>query len=47
MALKEAVWTQVATETDEEGEIEVWTPLGAVENLPVASSITVQMKTAG
>ena len=47
VALKEAVWTQVATETDEEGEIEVWTPLGAVENLPVASSITVQMKTAG
>ena len=47
VTLKEAVWTQVATETDDEGEIEVWTPIGPVENLPVSSSITVQMKTAG
>ena len=47
VTLKEAVWTQVATETDEEGEIEVWTPIGPVENLPVKASITVQMKTAG
>jgi len=44
--LKEAVWTQVATETDEEGEIEVWTPIGPVENLPVKASVTLQMKTA-
>ncbi len=47
VTLREAVWTQVATETDEEGEIEVWTPLGPVDNLPVTSSTTVQMKTAG
>jgi hypothetical protein len=47
VTLKEAVWTQVATETDEEGEIEVWTPIGPVENLPVKASVTLQMKTGG
>jgi hypothetical protein len=47
VTLKEAVWTQVAMETDEEGEIEVWTPIGAVENLPSSASITLQMKTGG
>ena len=43
--LREAVWTQVTTETDEEGEIEVWTPIGPVEGLPVKAEITLQMKT--
>lgn len=47
VALKEAVWTQVATETDEEGEIEVWTPIGPVEKLPTSATITLQMKTGG
>jgi hypothetical protein len=45
VTLKEAVWTQVATETDEEGEIEVWTPIGPVDNLPVQAAVTLQMKT--
>ena len=45
VTLKEAVWTSVATETDEEGEIEVWTPIGPVANLPVKASVTLQMKT--
>jgi hypothetical protein len=45
VTLREAVWTEVATETDEEGEIEVWTPIGPVEGLPVKAAITVQMKT--
>lgn len=43
--LREAVWTQVTTETDEEGEIEVWTPIGPVDNLPVQAAVTLQMKT--
>ncbi len=47
VTLREAVWTQMATETDEEGEIEVWTPIGPVENLPSRASLTVQMKTGG
>ena len=47
VTLKEAVWTQMATETDEEGEIEVWTPIGPIENLPVKASVTLQMKTGG
>lgn len=44
VALQEAVWTQMAMETDEEGEIEVWTPIGPVENLPVTAAVTLQMK---
>jgi hypothetical protein len=47
VVLKEAVWTQVAMETDEEGEIEVWTPIGPVEKLPVGAAVTLQMKTGG
>ena len=47
VVLKEAVWTQVATETDDEGEIEVWTPIGPVENLPVSAAVTLQMKIGG
>ncbi len=47
VTLKEAVWTQRAMETDEEGEIEVWTPIGPVEDLPVKASVTLQMKTSG
>ena len=45
VTLREAVWTQMSTETDAEGEIEVWTPIGPVENLPAKAEITVQMKT--
>ena len=47
VALREAVWTKMSTETDEEGEIEVWAPIGPVENLPAKAEITVQMKTGG
>ena len=47
VTLREAVWTQMSTETDEEGEIEVWTPIGPVEHLPAKAEITVQMKTGG
>lgn len=47
VTLKEAVWTRVSTETDEEGEIEVWTPIGPVEDLPSTASITVEMATGG
>ena len=47
VTLQEAVWTQVSTETDEDGEIEVWTPIGPVENLPTAASIVLEMKTGG
>ncbi len=47
VTLKEAVWTRVEMETDEEGEIEVWTPIGPVENLPVSAAVTLQMKTGG
>lgn len=47
VSLKEAVWTRRTTETDEEGEIEVWTPIGPIEGLPVTASVTLQMKTAG
>ncbi len=47
VTLKEAVWTRVAMETDDEGEIEVWTPIGPVENLPVKAAVMLQMKTAG
>ena len=39
-----AVWTRVAMETDDEGEIEVWTPIGPIEDLPSAASITLEMK---
>ena len=47
VTLREATWTTVATETDDEGEIEVWTPIGPVENLPSSHSITLKMKTGG
>ena len=47
VTLEEAVWTSVSTETDEEGEIEVWTPIGPVEDLPSTSSITLEMKAGG
>lgn len=47
VTLKEAAWTKVATETDEEGEIEVWSPIGPVENLPTSASLTLQMKSGG
>ena len=40
VTLEEAVWTQRSTETDEEGEIEVWAPIGPVEDLPSTASIT-------
>lgn len=47
VTLKEATWTSMSTETDEEGEIDVWTPIGPVENLPTSAAITLQMKTGG
>ena len=47
VTLKEAVWTRSEMETDEKGEIEVWTPQGPVENLPTSAAVTLQMKTAG
>jgi hypothetical protein len=47
VTLKEAIWTRVEMETDEEGEIEVWTPIGPVESLPVKAEVTLQMKTGG
>ena len=47
VTLQEAVWTERSMETDEEGEIEVWTPIGPVENLPSTASITLEMKTGG
>lgn len=47
VTLKEAVWTRVEMETDEEGEIEVWTPIGPVDDLPVKAAVTLQMKTGG
>ena len=47
VTLKEAIWTRVEMETDEEGEIEVWTPIEPVEGLPVKAAVTLQMKTGG
>lgn len=46
VTLKEAIWTKVEMEEDEQGEIEVWTPLGPVPGLPVSASLTVPLKAA-
>lgn len=43
VTLTEAVWTKSEIEKDDEGEIEVWTPLGAVPGLPVGAAVTLQM----
>lgn len=47
VTLREAIWTSVEMEQDEEGEIEVWTPIGPVEGLPSKAVVTLQMQTAG
>lgn len=44
VTLTEAVWTKSEMEKDDQGEIEVWTPLGAVPGLPVGSSVTLEMR---
>jgi hypothetical protein len=44
VSLTESRWTKV--ETDEEG-VQVWTPIGDVEGLPVSNSITLQLKPQG
>ncbi len=41
VVLKEAVWMDIST--DDEG-VEVWTPQGAIEGLPVSAKITLAMK---
>lgn len=43
VSLNEARWMKIAD--DEEG-VEVWTPLGDVEGLPVSSRVTLTMKKA-
>lgn len=47
VTLKEAAWTRVSEEADEEGPIEVWSPVGPVEDLPSSASITVEMSAGG
>lgn len=47
VTLREAIWARVEMERDEEGEIEVWSPIGTVEGLPSTASVTLEMKTAG
>ncbi len=44
VSLREAIWARMTIEEDEEGEIEVWTPIGPVEGLPVSASVTLEMK---
>ena len=44
VTLREAFWTASEMETDEKGEVEVWTPRGPVENLPTSAAVTLQMK---
>ncbi len=39
--LKEAVWMDISTDAD---GVEVWTPQGAIEGLPVSAKITLAMK---
>jgi hypothetical protein len=53
VSLQEAQWMEISTVTETveragsevEEEVEVWTPLGAIEGLPVSSSVTLD--TAG
>jgi hypothetical protein len=44
VTLREAQWMKRSVEKDGEGDVEVWTPLGPVEGLPVSASTVVTLK---
>ena len=44
VTLREARWMKRSVEKEGESEVEVWTPLGPVEGLPVTASTTVTLK---
>lgn len=42
VVLREAQWMSIEMEEEEGEEIETWRPLGAIEGLPVSSSVTLE-----
>ncbi len=42
VALREAQWMSITMEEEDGEEIEVWRPLGAVENLPISATVTLE-----
>ena len=42
VSLREAQWMSITMEEEDGEEIEVWRPLGAVESLPVSSTVTLE-----
>ena len=42
VVLREAQWMSITMEEEEGEEVETWKPLGAIEGLPVSSSVTLE-----
>ena len=42
VSLREAQWMSITMEEEDGEEIEVWRPLGAIESLPVSSTVTLE-----